>query len=231
MKRLSIAALFAAIAVFVAVVALRQSPGQPLDASPANAQSSASDAQKAAAFRHQITDDPRAPKVAPKGYDVTIVEYFDYQCPYCRKLHPALTQLLANDKKVRVVYRVWPIFGAPSVTAAKAVLASQYQGKYAAFDNALWQIQGKLSDDNIRAAAQKAGVDWARLQRDEKAHAAAINGLLSQTSEQAAMMGLQGTPGLLIGPYMIPGAVDYAGLSKAVELARKYPKGNAPGMT
>lgn len=229
MKRLSIAALFAAIAVFVAVVALRQNPGQPLDASPANAQSSASDAQKAAAIRRQITDDPRAPKVAPKGYDVTIVEYFDYQCPYCRKLHPALTQLLANDKKVRVVYRVWPIFGAPSVTAAKAVLASQYQGKYAAFDNALWQIQGKLSDDNIRAAAQKAGVDWARLQRDEKAHAGEIDGLLSQTGQQAAMMGLQGTPGLLIGPYMIPGAVDYAGLTKAVALARKYPHGNAPG--
>lgn len=228
MKRLSIAVLFAAIAVFVAVVALRQSPGQPLDASPANARSSANDAQKAAAIRRQITDDPRAPKVAPKGYDVTIVEYFDYQCPYCRKLHPALSQLLANDKKVRVVYRVWPIFGAPSVTAAKAVLASQYQGKYAAFDSALWQVPGKLSDDNIRAAAQKAGVDWARLQRDEKTHSADINGLLSQTSEQAAMMGLQGTPGLLIGPYMIPGAVDYAGLVKAVALARKYPNGNAP---
>lgn len=229
MKRLSIAVLFSAVAIFIAVVMLRQDPSQPLDATPANAQTSASDAQKAAAIRHQITDDPAAPKVAPKGYDVTIVEYFDYQCPYCRKLHPALSQLLANDKKVRVVYRVWPIFGAPSVTAAKAVLASQYQGKYAAFDNALWQIQGKLSDDNIRAAAQKAGVDWARLQRDEKAHAGEIDGLLSQTGQQAAMMGLQGTPGLLIGPYMIPGAVDYAGLTKAVALARKYPNGNAPG--
>lgn len=229
MKRFSVAALFAAIAVFVAVVALRPNPAQPLDASPANAQPSPSDVQKAAAFRRQITDDPRAPKVSPKGYDVTVVEYFDYQCPYCRRLHPAINALLANDKKVRVVYRVWPIFGAPSVTAAKAVLASQYQGKYAAFDNALWQIQGKLSDENIRAAAQKAGVDWARLQRDGKAHAKEIDGLLSSTGQQAAMMGLQGTPGLLIGPYMIPGAVDYAGLVKAVSLARKYPNGNAPG--
>lgn len=228
MKRLSIAALFSAVAIFIAVVMLRQDPGQPLDASPADAQTSASDAQKAAAIRHQITDDPAAPKVAPKGYDVTIVEYFDYQCPYCRKLHPTIKQLLANDKKVRVVYRVWPIFGAPSVTAAKAVLASQYQGKYAAFDDALWQIQGKLSDENIRAAAQKAGVDWARLQRDQKAHAKTIDALLNSTSQQAAMMGLQGTPGLLIGPYMIPGAVDYAGLVKAVSLARKYPNGNAP---
>src|SRR3546814_13505814 len=92
MKRLSIAALFAAIAVFVAVVALRQNPAQPLDASPANAQPSPSDVQKAAAFRRQITDDPRAPKVSPKGYDVTVVEYFDYQCPYCRKLHPARSE-------------------------------------------------------------------------------------------------------------------------------------------
>src|SRR3546814_18213161 len=114
------------------------------------------------------TDDPRAPKVSPKGYDVTVVEYFDYQCPYCRKLHPAINALLANDKKVRVVYRVWPIFGAPSVTAAKAVLASRYQGKYTAFDAALWQIEGQLSDANIQAAAQKAGVEWARLQREKK---------------------------------------------------------------
>src|SRR3546814_17356393 len=68
------------------------------------------------------------------GYVVTVFQYFDYQCPYCRKLHPAINALLANDKKVRVVYRVWPIFGAPSVTAAKAVLASRYQGKYTAFD-------------------------------------------------------------------------------------------------
>src|SRR3546814_3027313 len=75
MKRLSIAALFAAIAVFVAVVALRQNPAQPLDASPANAQPSPSDVQKAAAFRRQITDDPRAPKVSPKGYDVRSEEH------------------------------------------------------------------------------------------------------------------------------------------------------------
>src|SRR3546814_11910092 len=91
---------------------------------------------------------------------------------------------------------------------------------YTAFDAALWQIEGQLSDANIQAAAQKAGVDWARLQRDEKAHAATINGLLSQTGQQAAMMGLQGTPGLLIGPYMIPGALAYAGLTKAWALER-----------
>src|SRR3546814_15353520 len=115
MKRLSIAALFAAIAVFVAVVALRQNPAQPLDASPANAQPSHSDVQKAAAFRRQITDDPRAPKVSPQRYDVTVVEYFAYQCPYCRNLNPATIGLLPIEQKGLGVSWVVPVFRPPHI--------------------------------------------------------------------------------------------------------------------
>lgn len=61
--------------------------------------------------RQAILEDPIAPRVEPKGYDVTIIEYMDYQCPYCRASHGPLKQLLAADKKVRIIYRDWPIFG------------------------------------------------------------------------------------------------------------------------
>ena len=83
--------------------------------------------------RRWITEDPDAPMIAPKGYDVTIVEYMDYQCPACRASREPLAQLLARDKKVRVIFRDWAIFGPASEKAARLALASKYQGKYVAF--------------------------------------------------------------------------------------------------
>ncbi|MFA6032152.1 MAG: DsbA family protein, partial [Myxococcota bacterium] len=71
-------------------------------------------------IRHEIQNDPVAPTIAPKGYDVTIVMFSDYQCPFCRKVHPVVENLMASDKKVKLVYRDWPIFGAPSTEAARA---------------------------------------------------------------------------------------------------------------
>jgi len=228
MKRISVSVMGAVIVGLAAAAALTHGGDRPFDAAPAGAQVPAQSAADAAAARRKLTDDPRAPAIAPKGYDVTVVEYYDYQCPYCRTMHPVIERLLAQDRKVRVVYRVWPIFGPVSVAAAKAVLASQYQGKFKEFDHALWQVSGKLTDADIRLAAKRAGVDWARLKRDEQRHAKDIDGLLAQTERETAMMGLRGTPGLIIGPYMLFGALDYPTLTRAVALARKYPQGNAP---
>ncbi|MBR0551666.1 DsbA family protein [Stakelama marina] len=233
MKRTSIFVLIGAVLVFGAALLFRQGTPDKANAKPVAAQQQQQQQQQpdpaeVAAARKKVTDDPVAPKVAPKGYDVTVVTYTDYQCPFCRKMHPALDKLIANDKKVRVVYHDWPIFGAPSVEAAKLAIASQWQGKHKAFDDALMQIQGKLSSEKIRAAADKAGVNWNRLQADLKKHSSEIDGLLARTGQQAAMMGLSGTPAVLIGPYLVPGALDYDQLVKAVALARKYPNGNAP---
>ncbi|MFC3216460.1 DsbA family protein [Novosphingobium panipatense] len=153
-----------AIALVAGVAVLRAGD----DGAHAQSATGSVDAQASAEgerIRHEIQNDPVAPTVAPQGYDVTIVVFSDYQCPYCRKVHPALEALLREDKKVKLVYRDWPIFGAPSTEAARAAIASQYQGKHAAFNDALMQSQGKLSSESIRAAADRAGVDWARLQR------------------------------------------------------------------
>lgn len=153
---------------------------------------------------------------------MTIISYADYQCPYCRKIHAELERLAREDGKVRIIYRDWPIFGPASEEAARAAIASQWQDRHAAFNDALMKIEGRLNSDRIREAADRADVDWERLQRDMEARSDEIDAVLGRTSVQAAQMGLQGTPALLIGPYFVPGAIDYAGLTKGVALAREF---------
>jgi len=190
--------------------------------SPAAAEPNALSSDPGTRVHDALLNDPAVPSVAPAGYDVTVVVFSDYQCPYCRKLHPALKGLLHNDGKVRVVYRDWPIFGGPSIEAARAAIASRYQGKHAAFDDALMAIKGKLTSDGIRTAALKAGVDWKRLQADLVKHKTEIDGALARTDQFARAMGLSGTPGLVIGAYLFPGALSEQNLQRAVQMARQH---------
>ena len=202
---------------------------------PALAQSTAGDApgsaeepdEEALRIRSQIQNDPVAPTIAPQGHDVTLVVFADYQCPFCRKLHPTLETLVEEDPKVKVVFRDWPVFGAGSEEAARAAIASTWQGKHAAFNDAMMTMSGRVTSESIRAAADKAGVDWKKLQADLDAHEDEIEGALRRNAQYAAMLGLQGTPGMLVGPYLIPGAIDIAGLRKAVSLARTDPEGTS----
>ena len=173
-----------------------------------------------APFRAMLADAPLAPKVAPKGYDVTIVLFSDYQCPYCKKQHFALLDLLAKDPKVRLIYRDWPVFGPVSKRAARLAIASQYQGRHAAFHDALMRAKGKLDENAMKAAARTAKVDWARLEADATSHRAEIDALLRQTDRQAEALELEGTPGLVIGRYVLTGALNPDGLAEVVKLAR-----------
>lgn len=173
--------------------------------------------------RDYFTDDKVAPTVKPDQYDLTIVEYTDYQCPYCRAAHPALQKLLASDKKVRIIYRDWPIFGAQSIAAARVGIASKYQGKHAAVHDALMKTTRPLTEQSIRAAVTKAGADWARLQADMKTNAAEIDALLERNNEQAEALGLQGTPAFIIGNYLHEGGIDYKSLQHSVQEARAKP--------
>ncbi|WP_296219669.1 thioredoxin domain-containing protein, partial [uncultured Sphingomonas sp.] len=109
----------------------------------------------AASLHRQIQNDSVAPTIAPAGADVTMVVFSDYQCPYCRKVHPALEQLRREDPKLRVVYRDWPVFGAVSREAARTAIAANYQGRHAAFNNALMQTQGRITSQSIRIAADR----------------------------------------------------------------------------
>lgn len=183
---------------------------------------------RAARIRSDIQNDPVAPTVAPKGADVTIVIFSDYQCPYCRKFHAVVEQLRRDDPKVRLVYRDWPIFGPASTEAARAAIAARYQGRHGRFNESLMRTQGKLTSASIRTAASRAGVDWRRLQNDLKTHAAEIDATLDRTRRYAAMLGLSGTPSLLVDSYLIPGGVDLPNLKRAVAMARQAKGSSGP---
>lgn len=174
----------------------------------------------AEAIRERIRNDPLAPTVAPRGHDVTIVVFSDYQCGYCRRFSPTLDALMASDAKVRVVYRDWPILGGGSGPAARAAIAASFQGKHLAFHRALIAQSGRLDSTKIRAAADAAGVDWTRLQRDQVKRRADIDALLARTNDHARTLGLTGTPGMMVGPYLVPGLVDLPTLKRAVAQAR-----------
>ena len=171
--------------------------------------------------RRYFTEDEVAPVLNPVGYDVTIVEYMDYQCTHCRATNGPLKQLLAKDKKIRVIFRDWPIFGDASSAAALMAMASKYQGKYVAMHDALMQIPLPLSEAKIKAAAKKAGVDWDRAQKDIATHSAEIEDLFARNDEQAQLLGLDGTPGFIIGEVQSFGGMSLKQLEESVAAARK----------
>jgi protein-disulfide isomerase len=113
-----------------------------------------------------IFDDPGSPVLGnPKG-NVTLVEFFDYRCPYCKQVNPAMKQLVAEDKQLRVVMKEFPILGKESVYASRAALAAELQGKYAAFHDALMGLKGQLGEDTVLKTAQSVGLDLDKLKAD-----------------------------------------------------------------
>ena len=123
-----------------------------------------------------------------------------------------------------MVYRDWPIFGGASREAARTAMASRYQGKHAAFNDALMAGPVKLDSAAIRQAATRAKVDWARLQADLARHGGEIDAALQRTARLADTLGLSGTPSLVIGDYLIPGAIDGATLRSVVAKSRPAQK-------
>jgi protein-disulfide isomerase len=174
--------------------------------------------------RRYFTEDDVAPMVKPANYDVTIVEYMDYQCPNCRASHEPMKQLLAKDKKLRVIYRDWPIFGAKSEAAAMVAIAANYQGKHSEVHDALMEAPLPLDEKKIEAAVKKAGADMTRIDKDLKDHSKEILELIQRNDDQAQSIGMQGTPGFLIGNVQFFGGMSLKELEKAVAEARKAPK-------
>lgn len=170
--------------------------------------------------RLYFTEDPDAPRHAPPGYDFTIVEYLDYQCPYCREAHAMLRELMAKDKKVRILFRDIPVFGAASEKAARVAIAAKYQNKYLAVHEALLAASRPLDDKKIEAAARKAGADWDRLQADLKRRSGDIDDLIERNMMQSEMLGFTGTPGFIIGSTLGFGAIKLAPIEKVIAETR-----------
>ncbi len=170
--------------------------------------------------KHMLANPGTEPVGAAKP-DVTIVEYFDYNCPYCKKLVPALQAILAQDPKVAVVYKDWPILGPVSVYAASSALAAGWQGKYLAAHDALISGPRLAQNDQVDSILQRAGVNVDTLKKDRVTHAKEIEALLRRNDEEAHALTLEGTPGLVIGRQLVPGIADVNSLKQLVANSRQ----------
>ena len=155
----------------------------------------------------------------PKG-DVTIVEYFDYQCAYCRKVHPILEKIVKNDGKIRLVLKDWPVFGPASVFAAQAVLGAAQIGKYAPALNAVMMSPGKLDEETVEKALTGIGLKMDDIAAAVNKHNTKISGLLDRNYGQALAFNFSGTPSFVIGSAVYPGFLDEKALKKAIAKAR-----------
>jgi len=181
--------------------------------------------------RDAVLASPATPFAGHAGADVTVVEYLDFNCPYCRKTAVTLGQLLAGDAKVRILFKDFPIFGGVSVYAARAALAAQWQGRYLAAHDILIDSPARLaSETQVRNRLALAGVDLARLDRDLAAHKGEIDAILARNNDEARALGYTGTPGLVVGAFVVPGALSLENLRVLITATRKeaaaHPGGN-----
>ena len=153
----------------------------------------------------------------PKG-DVTLVEFFDYQCGYCKRSLKPVKDLLETDRQLRVVWKEFPILGPVSRFAARAAMASEKQGRYFEFHVAVMGSRGKLTEDRVMAIAGSVGLDIQRLRRDMEDRA--IENYLDETIRLARVLGIRGTPAFVIGDTLVPGVVGDARLKELIAKAR-----------
>ena len=169
--------------------------------------------------RREIFDDPATPVGGNAQGDVSIVEFFDYRCPYCKQVHPAIEKLLDQDRKLRFVYKEFPVLGAQSDMAAHAALAARLQDKYEPFHAALMATKGQITDEVVYRVAGSIGLDVDRLKRDMADPE--IDQALSANKALASALDIRCTPGFIIGDHIVPGAIDLDALKNMVADARK----------
>jgi len=172
-------------------------------------------------LKRMIFKDPEAPTAGNLNGDLTIVDFFDYNCPFCKATAPHLEQIVHTDGNIRLVYKDWPILEETSISGARLALAAKYQGKYLAAHEAMMNIPGTgVAVETMLAAIKKTDIDMDRLNQDMKTNASAIEALIKRNLEQADAIGLQGTPGFLVGKFRVNQALTYEGFQRVVADAR-----------
>ena len=175
--------------------------------------------QAVVTHRAEVFDDPATPVGGNPRGNVTLVEFFDYRCPYCKEAQPTIERLIGQDAQVRVIYKELPILGPASVTAAHAALAAQRQGKYDVFHAAMMAAKGQITDDTVYQIAGSVGLDVARLKHDMAAPE--VSAALKANLALADTLDIHGTPAFIVGGKVVPGAVDLDALKTMVADARK----------
>jgi len=153
-----------------------------------------------------------------KDADVTLVEFYDYACGYCKASLPIIDRLIREDPKLRVVYREFPILGPESEVASRLALAASKAGRFQAFHDALYAA-GRPAEATLKQAAQAAGIPFAPPSDPE------IDGELRRNYQIAGQLGATGTPLFVVGDRVMNGAVGYEALKQAIEAARKAKAG------
>lgn len=164
--------------------------------------------------------DPDSPVLGNPEGDITIVEFFDYQCPYCKMNHPDLIDVVAEDGNIRLVMKDWPIFGSASIRASQLALGAVDVGAYEAANKALMATQGRLTEAGIEKVLRNAGLVPDALDTAYRTSRGKWDGLMTRNGAQAAQLGLQGTPAFIIGNTIYPGAMDRTALQEAVADSR-----------
>jgi protein-disulfide isomerase len=188
--------------------------------SVARAQRAGAEPNEAAVLR-----DPDVPVIGNPDGDIAVVEWFDYQCPYCRKLEPELRQVVQDDGKVRLVLKDWPILGPVSAVAARMALACKFQDKYQQAHDAMIGVNSKLTEPRIDELLSGAGIDLDRAKRDLADNAKAIDAILARNNEQAEGLGFNGTPSFIVGKFRVPGVLTMEQFGQVIADARKAKAG------
>ena len=155
--------------------------------------------------RDAIFSHPMTPVSGDRQGDVTLVEFFDYQCGYCKRALGPMKELLAGDGKLRVAWKEFPILGPASRVAARAAMAAARQGRYLDFHLAVMGERGEPTESSVMGIAERLGLDVERLRRDMDDPA--IEEYLDETHRLARDLGITGTPAFVIGDTVVPGAV------------------------
>jgi protein-disulfide isomerase len=195
---------------------------EALKAADAKAKAAEEAESRAEIVKHQdeLLHDAKSPVGGNPAGDVTIVEFFDYRCPYCKQVEPALEALLKEDPRIRVVYKEFPILGPQSLIASQVSLAALKQSpqKYTRLHAALMGLKGELSQDVILKTAESVGLDVAKIKTDMSGRD--IEALIKRNYSLADTLKITGTPAFIIGNAMSPGAIDLATFRKMVADAR-----------
>lgn len=168
----------------------------------------------------EIFRDTASPTSGNPSGDITLVEFFDYNCPYCRQMAPLMTKAEEDDPQLRVVYKEFPILGPSSTFAAKAALAAHRQGKYVAFHRALYQVRGTVDPGRTMEVAARVGLDVERLKADMEDRA--IQAAIDKNLALAQALRINGTPGFVIGDQILRGATDLKTLQGWIRSAREH---------
>ncbi|MDE0035043.1 MAG: DsbA family protein [Deltaproteobacteria bacterium] len=185
-----------------------------------NQQRLQADRDRAAVKQHakELLADPDSFVGGNPDGDVTLVEFFDYRCGYCKRFASVLANIMKQDPKLRVVYKEFPVLGEDSFRAAQAALAARGQGYYLEFHEALMKANGPLTDAAIMTVARSVGLDVERLKRDMETPK--VLNIISNNRRLATALQVDGTPTLVVGDLIVRGAVPIRDLTAMIAQAR-----------